>query len=613
MTAAHHSQAEDDGIASGDGRIGSALVRVFHLLARPALKRQRPLMALAILVTLVGKVFAVASPVFFGDAVNVVAKGAASTSTATLLALLAYWAISRFLASALPQIRTMFFAPVSQEAQRIVAVEAFEHASYLSLQFHLTRRAGALNRMIERGAAAIDFLLRFLVFNIVPTLIELALAAALLAVRYGPAFALIAVMTVAAYAGFTLWITEWRVKQRREMNETDSELRASVVDSLGNFETVKAFAAEAREVNKFSQNLGRYNQKYVAVVRSLSFLNAGQEFVMTAGLFAVALVAGLGALGGNLAIGDMAAVVLILMNIFRPLNILGFAWREIKQGAVDLEKLDGLMAMQPDVADAPDAPDLELKGGGVTFEHVAFTHEGRDDGLKDVSFTVKPGSRIGIAGPSGAGKSTILRLLFRFYDPHAGRILVDGQDVRSITQQSLRDALALVPQDVALFNESLRANIAYAKPDASDEEIMAVAMRAHLGDFIRALPMGLDTRVGERGLKLSGGEKQRVGIARAIMKDPAILVLDEATSSLDSETEREVQDALNEAAQGRTTITIAHRLSTIADADQIVVINQGRIVESGTHEELLTLQGLYARMWQRQAENTESDTDALSA
>jgi len=380
-----------------------------------------------------------------------------------------------------------------------------------------------------------------------------------------------------------------------------------VVDSLGNFETVKAFAAEAREVNKFSQNLGRYNQKYVAVVRSLSFLNAGQELVMTTGLFAVALVAGLGALGGKLAIGDMAAVVLILMNIFRPLNILGFAWREIKQGAVDLEKLDGLMAMQPDIADAPGAPDLVLKGGGVTFEHVAFTHEGRNDGLKDVSFTVKPGSRIGIAGPSGAGKSTILRLLFRFYDPHAGRVLVDGQDVRDITQQSLRDALALVPQDVALFNESLRANIAYAKPDASDDEIMKVAMRAHLGDFIRALPMGLDTRVGERGLKLSGGEKQRVGIARAIMKDPAILVLDEATSSLDSETEREVQDALNEAAQGRTTITIAHRLSTIADADLIVVIDQGRIAQSGTHDQLLALPGLYARMWQRQAENAEGD------
>ncbi|PHS24008.1 MAG: metal ABC transporter permease [Robiginitomaculum sp.] len=610
MTAAHHSHMQDDGIASGDGRIGSALVRVFHLLARQALKRQRPLMALAILVTLVGKVFAVASPVFFGDAVNVVAKGAAITSTGTLLALLAYWAISRFLASALPQIRTMFFAPVSQEAQRLVAVEAFEHASYLSLQFHLTRRAGALNRMIERGAAAIDFLLRFLVFNIVPTLIELALAATLLAVRYGIAFALIAVLTVAVYAGFTLWITEWRVRQRREMNETDSELRASVVDSLGNFETVKAFAAEAREVNKFSQNLGRYNQKYVAVVRSLSFLNAGQELVMTAGIFVVALVAGLGALGGKLSIGDMAAVVLILMNIFRPLNILGFAWREIKQGAVDLEKLDGLMAMQPEVADAPGAPGLVLKGGGVTFDHVAFIHEGRNDGLKDVSFTVKAGSRIGIAGPSGAGKSTILRLLFRFYDPHAGRIVVDGQDVRDITQQSLRDALALVPQDVALFNESLRANIAYAKPEASDEEIMAVAERAHLGDFIRALPMGLDTRVGERGLKLSGGEKQRVGIARAIMKDPAILVLDEATSSLDSETEREVQDALNDAAEGRTTITIAHRLSTIADADQIVVIDQGRMVENGTHDQLLALQGLYARMWQRQVESGEAGLPA---
>ncbi len=611
MSAAHHSFHDDDTIQSSDGGIGPALVRVFRLLARDELKRQRPLMALAIIITLVAKVFSVASPVFFGEAVNVVASGAGAVGA--LVGLLALWAFTRFLASALPQVRTMFFAPVSQEAQRITAVEAFEHASNLSLQFHLTRRAGALNRVIERGSGAIDFLLRFLAFNIVPTLIELILAAALLAVRYGPGFALIAVITVVAYIGFTLWVTEWRVKQRREMNEVDSNLRASVVDSLTNFETVKAFAAEAREADKFSQNFGRYNHKYIAVIRSLSVLNGGQELVMSAGVFAAALVAGLGALKGGLSIGDMTAVVLILMNIFRPLGILGFAWREIKQGAVDLEKLDGLLAMTPEVADAAGAPDINLNGGAVRFEHVAFTHEGRNDGLRDVSFTVKPGTRIGIAGPSGAGKSTILRLLFRFYDPQAGRVLVDGQDVRGITQQSLRDALALVPQDVALFNESLRANMAYAKPDASDDEIMAVAERAHLGDFIRSLPQGLDTRVGERGLKLSGGEKQRVGIARAIMKDPAILVLDEATSSLDSETEREVQDALNDAAKGRTTITIAHRLSTIADADQIIVVDQGRIVENGTHEELLALQGIYAAMWQRQIESGEAQSPAAQS
>ncbi len=609
MSSAHNFHTEDDNIQSSDGGIGPALGRVFRLLARDELKRQRPLMALAVFITLVAKVFSVASPVFFGEAVNVVASGAGAGIAGTLIGLLALWALTRFLASALPQVRTMFFAPVSQEAQRIAAVEAFEHASNLSMQFHLTRRAGALNRVIERGSAAIDFLLRFLVFNIVPTLIELVLAAVLLAVRYGINFAVIAVATVIAYTAFTLWITEWRVMQRREMNEVDSNLRASIVDSLTNFETVKAFAAEARETNKFSQHLGRFNRKYIAVVRSLSLLNGGQELVMSAGVFAAALVAGLGAINGNLSIGDMTAVVLILMNIFRPLGILGFAWREIKQGAVDLEKLDGLLAMNPDVADAPDAPDLVLKGGAVRFEHVAFTHEGRTDGLNDVSFKVKPGSRIGIVGSSGAGKSTILRLLFRFYDPQSGRILVDGQDVRDITQQSLRDALALVPQDVALFNESLRANIAYAKPDTSDVKIMAVAERAHLGAFIRALPLGLDTRVGERGLKLSGGEKQRVGIARAIMKDPAILVLDEATSSLDSETESEVQAALNEAAQGRTTITIAHRLSTIADADQIIVVDQGRIVQSGTHEQLLQLCGLYARLWQRQIESGEGATE----
>ena len=608
MSAAPQPIVEDDAIASSDGSLGKAMRRVFTLLGRDALKRQRPLMALAIVVTLIAKVFSVAAPVFFGDAVNIVAKGAAGGAAGTLVLLLALWAFSRFAAQALPQVRTLFFAPVSQEAQRLAAVEAFAHASQLSLQFHLTRRAGALNRIIERGAAAIDFLLRFLVFNIVPTLIELMLAAAVLALRYGPVFALIAIVTVAAYGVFTLRITEWRVRQRRDMNAVDADMRASIVDSLTNFETVKAFAAEQREADKYGHNLRHFNEKYVAVVRSLAVLNGGQGLIMSAGVFAAALVAGFGALDGRLAIGDMAAVVLILMNIFRPLGILGFAWREIKQGAVDLEKLDGLMAMHSDIADAPNAPDLVLKGGEVRFEHVAFTHEGREHGLQDVSFTVKPGTRIGIAGPSGAGKSTILRLLFRFYDPQSGHVRIDGQDLRTITQRSLRAALALVPQDVALFNDTIRANIAYALPDATDEQIWQAAERAHLGNFLRALPQGLQTRVGERGLKLSGGEKQRVGIARAILKDPAILVLDEATSSLDSETESEVQAALNEAARGRTTLTIAHRLSTIADADLIVVVDAGRIVESGSHEALLKAGGLYARMWQKQAESQGRET-----
>ena len=607
----HAKNSSDvDGLETGDAGIGVSLARIGRIMARPELKRWRFVMLLALVLTLASKVFAVYAPVFFGDAINQMTGPDAAMAAVILL--LAWWTGARILSANLPYLRDALFAPVSQEAQRLVAVEAYGHAQNLSLSFHQTRRTGALNRVIDRGVAALDYLIRFLAFNIGPTIIELGLAAIVLSTRYSWIAAVVAVVTVALYAVFTALLTNWRVEQRRKLNAADTELRALAVDSLTNFETVKAFAAETRETERYDAAMRVYNKNMVEVSRSLALLNAGQDIIMALGLTGVAAITAVATFNGQVQAGDMAAVVLIMSNLYRPLSILGFAFREIKQGAVDLEKLYGLMSMKPEVSDAPDAKALQVKGGEVRFEDVSFKHDARAAGIDRVSFTVPAGTKLAVVGPSGSGKSTLLKLLFRFYDTKGGSVLVDGQDVRGLKQESLRDAIGLVPQDVVLFNASMKDNLLYGRPGASDAELRDAAARAQLLEFIDRLPKGWETRVGERGVKLSGGERQRVGIARAILKNPAILVLDEATSALDSATEQEVQGALDEAAKGRTTLMVAHRLSTVAGADEIIVLNEGRIVERGTHRELLDRAGLYADLWSRQSRAHE-DADAAAA
>ena len=571
-----------------------------YLWPRDSLElRVRVILAVAFLVA--AKLINIGIPLLYKHAVDALSGDHPAIIAVPVATILGY-GLARVLAQGFNELRDGVFAKVAQRAVRQIALSAFRHIHALSLRFHLERRTGGLARAVERGTAGIEFLLSFMLFNVVPTLLEILLVCGILWRLYDWTFAAVTLATIATYVTFTFLVTDWRIRFRREMNTRNSEANTKAVDSLLNYETVKYFANEAHEAERYDRALHAYERAAVRSETTLAMLNVGQGVIVSSGLIGMMILAGQGVAAGRMTVGDFVLVNTYLIQLYTPLNFLGMVYRNIKQSLTDLEQMMSLLKIRPEIEDRPNAPALTVRRGSVAFRNVDFRYDPRRRILGDIDFEIPPGASLAIVGPSGAGKSTIARLLFRFYDVDGGAIEIDGQDIRDVTQDSLRRAIGVVPQDTVLFNDTIFYNIAYGHPGASREEVEDAARLARIHDFVASLPDGYETMVGERGLKLSGGEKQRVAIARVILKGPQILIFDEATSALDTKTEREIQASLAEVATDRTTLVIAHRLSTVIDADEILVLDHGRIVERGHHRDLLARSGVYAAMWARQQE-----------
>jgi ATP-binding cassette subfamily B protein len=563
--------------------------------------RRRVVFAIVLLVA--AKLIAVGTPFFYKAAVDSLSgenMDAAWMLGAGAVGLTVAYGMARLMNTGFQQLRDAVFARVAQRALRALALQTFAHIHAMSMRYHMSRKTGGLSRIIERGVKGVDFLLRFLLFSIGPLVLELLLVGLVLWTLFDIWYLVVVGVVIAAYTWFTFKVTEWRVRLRREMNDQDTDANQKAIDSLLNYETVKYFGAESREAERYDAAMAGYEKAALQTAHSLAFLNFGQSLLITSGLIIVMVMAAVGVQNGAMTVGDFVMVNAYMIQITMPLNFLGTVYREIRQALVDMGEMFELLERDPDVSEKPDAKPLKVTDAAIRMEAVTFGYDPAHPILKGVTLEVKPGQTLAVVGPSGAGKSTISRLLFRFYDVQSGAIRIDGQDLRDVTLDSLHDAIGVVPQDTVLFNDTIGYNIAYGRAGVTQAEVEEAARAAQIHDFIASLPKGYDTPVGERGLKLSGGEKQRVGIARTLLKDPPILLLDEATSALDTQTEGEIQDALARAAKGRTVIMIAHRLSTVAGADRIAVLDHGRVIEEGTHQDLLARQGRYAALWQRQ-------------
>ena len=601
------------GLTKTDANLNDAQIQGWTVIRRvipflwpdgQAWVKRRVVAALAVL--LMSKVIAVGTPILYKQAVDTLAPEGADAATVLGLGavgLTLAYGLARLMTVGFQQLRDVVFTRVGQRAMRQLALETFTHIHRLSMRYHITRKTGGLSRIIERGVKGVDFLLRFLLFSMGPLVLELLMISVVLFFLFDVWYLAVVVLTIALYVWFTFKITEWRVRIRKEMNDQDTDANQKAIDSLLNFETVKYFGAERWEADRYDAAMANYENAAIRTNYSLAFLNFGQSFLITGGLVAVMVMAAMGVQRGDLTVGDFVMVNAYMIQITMPLNFLGTVYREIRQALIDMGDMFELLGQPAEVQDKPRAADLQINGGRVQLRDVSFGYDTARPILKGVSLQVDPGQTVAIVGSSGSGKSTIGRLLFRFYDVGDGALLIDGQDVRDVTQESLHAQIGVVPQDTVLFNDTVHYNIAYGRPTANEDEIIAAAKAAKIHDFIISLPDGYQTTVGERGLKLSGGEKQRVGIARTLLKNPPILLLDEATSALDTETEMEIQAELKAMGEGRTVITIAHRLSTIADADRIVVLENGVIVEEGGHDDLLARDGRYAHLWNRQSED----------